>query len=48
MKPKCKREIDVNGRKVIVDFSDFLKTWKKLEKDYKKNLEKKTNKKSGG
>lgn len=33
---------------MIVDFTDFLKVWKKLEKDCKKNLGKKTDKKSGG
>lgn len=46
--PVCRRTIDIGGQKMIVDFSDFLKTLKKLEKDYKKNLGKKTDKKSGG
>ncbi len=41
MNPVCRRTIDVGGQKMIVDFFDFLKVWKKLEKDYKKNLSKK-------
>jgi hypothetical protein len=43
-----RRIIDIGDKKMIVDFSDFLKVWKDIEKNYKNNLGKKTNKKPGG